>query len=106
MADAPPYHETPTVEMIKSRSKLKFGLNRTGGYDILYQPQDREYGHPDILSEYTYELTGGPYHDTWINMQMNFNQLNKIEDFPFSDDYMFNFLCMYHKTYQEYMGLR
>lgn len=97
---------TPTVEMIKSGSKLNFGLNKTGGYAISYRPQDKENGYPEIVSQYTYELTDGPYLDTWIFMQMNFNRLNKIEEFPFSDDYMFNFLCMYHKTYQECMGLR
>lgn len=106
IADTPNEIVAPTVEKIKSYSKLNYGLNRTGGYAFSYQPQDKEYGNPEIVSQYTYELTDGPYLDTWIFMQMNFNQLNKIEDFPFSDDYMFNFLCMYHKTYQECMGLR
>lgn len=106
MNDAPEGSVCPTVDMIKNYSKFNYGLNRTGGYAISYMPQNAEYGTSVIVSEYTYELTDGPYLDSWIFMQMNFNRLNKIEDFPFSDDYMFNFLCMYHKTYQECMGLR
>jgi len=94
---------TPDYELYMSGKRFNFKANEVGGFALKLLPKrdDKSIVNADNYSYYVPD-----YYMNWFTIEDLYCRLNKSEDFPYSNDYFFNFLCMYNKEYQLSMGLR
>jgi len=94
---------TPDYELYMSGKRFNFKANEVGGFALKLFPtrEDKTIVNADNYSYYVPD-----YHMNWLTIEQLYRKMDIAEDFPYSNDYFFNLLCMYNKEYQLSMGLR